>query len=58
MAEEKKTAKKFDANKLLKAIKDQAGLIPDGAEWRGARKALVMAHNQLNDAIEAKKRKK
>jgi hypothetical protein len=43
----------------LKDIKDQAGLIPqDDAIWRGARKALVMAHNQLNDAIELKKRKK
>jgi len=61
MADEKtpKPRKKaFDATKLLKDIKDQAGLIPDGAEWRGARKALVIAHNQLNDAIEQNKRKK
>ena len=58
MAEKKAPAKKkFDAKKLLKDIKDQAGLLPDDALWRGARKALVMAHNQLNDAIIAESKK-
>jgi hypothetical protein len=53
MANEKKkeTKKKFDGKRLLKVIKDETALIPDGAEYRGARKALVIAYNQLNTAI-------
>jgi len=60
MTEAKKTPKKkaFDAKKLLKDIKEGTDVIPQTPLWRGARKALVMAHNQLNDAITENKKLK
>jgi len=51
-------AKKFDPKKLLADIKAGTEQLPRDAVYRGAVKALVVAHNQLSNSIEADKKLK